>query len=101
MRRWQKVVLVILITYGALCAAAYDAMRQTPDRFGRIMEHVPDVAFIVLPFKPLWFRARGGALRIGDVAPDFKLPAQDNKASVELASFRGSRPVVLVFGSYT
>lgn len=101
MRRWQNVVLVILITYGVLCAAVYDAMRQTPDRFGGIMEHVPDVAFAVLPFRPLWFCARGGTLQVGDVAPNFTLPTQDSKASVALASFRGSRPVVLVFGSYT
>jgi len=101
MRGWQKVVLLIVVIYGVLCAAVYDAMRQTPDRFGRIMEHVPDIAFVVLPFKPLWFRARGGALHAGDPAPDFTLPTQDNKASVALASFRGSRPVVLVFGSYT
>jgi len=101
MHRWPKIVLLILVTYGVLCAAVYDAMRQTPDRFGQIMEHVPDIAFVVLPFKPLWFRARGGALHMGDAAPDFTLPTQDNKGSVELASFRGSRPVVLVFGSYT
>jgi hypothetical protein len=101
MRRWHKAVIVVLVAYGALCAAAYDVMRQTPARFGQIMEHVPDVAFIVLPFKPLWFRARAGTLHVGDPAPDFTLPTQDNKASIRLASFRGSRPVVLVFGSYT
>ncbi len=101
MRRWHKIVLAIIIVYGALCAAIYDAMRQTPDRFGRIMEHVPDAAFIVLPFKPLWFWARAGTLHVGDTAPDFSLPTQDNKASVQLASFRGSQPVVLIFGSYT
>jgi len=101
MRTWLKVVLAIVVVYGMFCAAAYEVMRQTPDRFGQIMEHVPDVAFIVLPFKPLWFHARAGALHLGDVAPDFALPTQDNKNTVQLASFRGSRPVVLVFGSYT
>jgi hypothetical protein len=101
MRRWQKIGLAIAVVYGVLCAAAYEAMRQTPDRFGAIMEHVPDIAFIVLPFKPLWFRARAGTLRVGDAAPDFNLPTQDRKAQVQLASFRGSQPVVLVFGSYT
>jgi len=101
MRRWPKVVLAILALYGVLCAAAYEVMRQTPDRFGQIMEHVPDVAFIVLPFKPLWFRARAGRLHVGDPAPNFSLPTQDNKGAVQLARFRGSRPVVLIFGSYT
>jgi len=101
MRVWLKIVLAVLVVYGVLCAAAYDVMRQTPERFGQIMEHVPDIAFIVLPFKPLWFRARAGALRVGDAAPNFSLLTQDNKGTVDLASFRGSRPVVLVFGSYS
>ena len=39
-------------------------------------------------------------LRVGDPAPDFKLKRMDGGA-VRLASFRGQRPVVLVFGSYT
>ena len=41
------------------------------------------------------------ALKAGDAAPDFKLPTLDKSAQVELASFRGQKPVVLVFGSYT
>lgn len=101
MRRWHKIVLAIVLVYAALCAAAYDVMRQPPERFGAIMAHVPDVAFIVLPFKPLWFHARAGTLRVGDSAPGFALPTQDRKDTVRLASFRGSQPVVLVFGSYT
>ena len=40
-------------------------------------------------------------LKVGDMAPDFTLPTLDRKANVHLAEFRGSRPVVLVFGSYT
>jgi len=35
------------------------------------------------------------------LAPDFTLPTLDRKSTVHLAEFRGSRPVVLVFGSYT
>jgi peroxiredoxin len=35
------------------------------------------------------------------MAPDFSLPALDHASNVQLASFRGSQPVVLVFGSYT
>jgi peroxiredoxin len=49
----------------------------------------------------MWNSARGGTLHPGDAAPDFRLKTRDGKAEVELASFRGSRPVVLVFGSYT
>jgi peroxiredoxin len=40
-------------------------------------------------------------LQIGDPAPDFKLKTLDGKREVQLSSFKGRRPVVLVFGSYT
>ncbi|MDQ3621703.1 MAG: redoxin domain-containing protein [Verrucomicrobiota bacterium] len=40
-------------------------------------------------------------VRVGDEAPDFTLKTQDGAREVRLSSFRGKRPVVLVFGSYT
>ena len=40
-------------------------------------------------------------LRVGDVAPDFKLKTKDFTRDVELSSFRGKRPVILIFGSYS
>lgn len=40
-------------------------------------------------------------LKVGAEAPDFKLKTVDGKKEVKLASFKGKRPVVLVFGSYT
>jgi len=40
-------------------------------------------------------------LRVGDAAPDFKLKTKDGGREVQLSSFRGKRPVVLVFGSFT
>ena len=48
-------------------------------------------------------KGRGGrdALKVGAEAPDFKLKSVDGKKEVELGSFKGKRPVVLVFGSYT
>jgi hypothetical protein len=101
LRRWREIVLIVLVVYAVLCGAAYEVMRQTPERFSRVMIHVPDAAFIVLPFKPLWYQARAGHLQIGDAAPGFSLTTQDRKARVQLASYRGSQPVVLVFGSYT
>ena len=39
-------------------------------------------------------------LSVGDPAPDFTLKSQHGE-EVTLSSFRGQRPVVLVFGSYT
>ena len=40
-------------------------------------------------------------LKVGDPAPDFKLRTVDGKREVRLSEFRGQRPVVLIFGSYT
>jgi len=42
-----------------------------------------------------------GKLRVGDPAPDFKLKTKDGSREVQLSSFKGKGPVVLVFGSYT
>jgi thiol-disulfide isomerase/thioredoxin len=41
------------------------------------------------------------ATRPGDLAPDFSLSSLDGKDTVRLSDFRGKRPVVLIFGSYT
>ena len=39
---------------------------------------------------------------VGEMAPDFTLPySNDAQKKVTLSSFRGKRPVALVFGSYT
>lgn len=47
-------------------------------------------------------RPRGNPPRVGDPAPDFELPrADDPEQRVRLSSFVGTRPVALVFGSYT
>lgn len=40
-------------------------------------------------------------LRQGDVAPDFTLRSPDKQQTVKLGDFRGEKPVVLIFGSYT
>jgi Ca2+-binding EF-hand superfamily protein len=39
--------------------------------------------------------------RLGDPAPDFRLPTRDGTAEIALSSSRGKRPVVLIFGSFT
>ena len=38
---------------------------------------------------------------VGEEAPDFELPQLGNVARVRLSSFRGVKPVALIFGSYT
>jgi peroxiredoxin len=37
----------------------------------------------------------------GAIAPDFRLKRLHASDEISLSSFRGKRPVVLVFGSYT
>ena len=95
----------------ALCAFFFVAMCQPPERFGRIIAGIPGplkIVMAVLPFETMWNVARGGDLAPGDPAPDFCLAGADHdddtgssSECVRLSSFRGSRPVVLVFGSYT
>lgn len=96
-----KAVVALAIVYALLTAGLYWTMRQPMERFTGIMARVPGIAFAVLPFVPLWNSARGGDLKVGDPAPDFTLEKTDKSARVQLSSFRGQKPVVLVFGSYT
>jgi hypothetical protein len=96
-----RIVAVLVLLYVAAVACLAIAMRQPPDTFGRIMAKMPPIAFMALPFEPLWMSARAGRLEPGQPAPDFALKPLDGGSLVRLSSFRGQRPVVLVFGSYT
>jgi hypothetical protein len=96
-----RIVVVLALVYAAAVACLAVAMRQPPDTFGRIMAKLPPIAFMTLPFEPLWMSARAGKIEPRQQAPDFSLKPLDGGASVQLSSFRGERPVVLVFGSYT
>ena len=42
-----------------------------------------------------------GDLRVGQRAPDVSLVSLDGRSRIRLASSIGSKPLVLVFGSYT
>lgn len=95
-------VLALTVVYLALTGGLAWTMRQPPRRFSQIMKHLPEpLVFAVLPGPRLWEWARRGSLAEGDAAPDFTLPLYDRSGQVTLSSFRGQRPVVLVFGSYT
>lgn len=100
MRTLRKLVIALVVIYLALLGGLFAAMRQ-PALFGQVMRHVPRPALLVIPFKPLWFLARAGQLKAGDAAPDFSLASGDQQSRVQLSSFRGRKPVVLIFGSYT
>ena len=99
MKALRKIAVAVLVLYVGVLAGLLAVMRD-PTLFGRVIRRVPEPAFVVIPFKRLWFIARAGRLKPGDAAPDFDLPAHNKKSRVRLASFRG-QPVVLIFGSYT
>jgi hypothetical protein len=83
------IAVVLLLLWGSFLVFIGWAMRQPPEKFGRVMMHMPMPAFFLFPFETMWSQARAGTVQPGDMAPE-----------VELSSLRG-KPVVLVFGSYT
>ena len=99
-RTLSVLAVVLLLLWGSFLVFIGWAMRQPPEKFGRVMMHMPMPAFFLFPFETMWSQARAGSVQPGDMAPDFRLPTQDHQSEVELASLRG-KPVVLVFGSYT
>jgi hypothetical protein len=96
-----RAVIVLAILYAAFAGYIWWAMHQTPETFGRVMQHMPEVAYFLVPFETMWTRARAGHLQAGDVAPDFNLEKLDKSATVQLSSLTATLPVVLLFGSYT
>lgn len=50
---------------------------------------------------PLYRDLSTAKVGVGDEALDFELPVLEGEGTVRLSSFRGVRPVALVFGSYT
>jgi hypothetical protein len=104
-RKWKSRLMRIATPLAALylaVLAGFDySMHQPPATFSRVMMHVGPVPFLLFPFETMWKSARAGRLHVGDSSPDFTLPLLDHSGAVTLSSFRGQKPVVLVFGSYT
>ena len=99
---WSKILGSVVVIYVVLLGGIWAVMFQPPEVFGRVMSKLPEpFVFVLFPFKPMWLLARAGHLNVGDPAPDFSLQTLDKKSRVQLSSFRGQKPVVLVFGSYT
>ena len=92
---------VLLVAWVGFVAFIDWAMHQPPEKFGRVMMHMPMPAYFLFPFETMWSDARQGTLRPGDLAPDFTVETLDTKAPTQLASLWAVKPVVLVFGSYT
>lgn len=101
-RRWAlRMAVVLLIAWISLLGFVNWAMRQPPEVFGRVMAKMPMPAFFLLPLETLWMQARKGNIGVGDPAPDFTVKTLDERTPVELGSLWATKPVVLVFGSYT
>lgn len=101
MRIFLRIILTIVILYVALVASMAIVMRQPPSTFGAIIAKLPPIVFMMVPFEPLWMRARAGSLQVGQDAPDFALKNLNGDTVVRLSAYRRQKPVVLVFGSYT
>jgi hypothetical protein len=97
-----RILAALVIVWLAFVGVIWWAMQQPPEKFGRVMSHMPVPAvFLIAPFETLWMHARAGSLHAGDPAPDFTLTKLDKSSQVQLSSLISHEPVVLVFGSYT
>jgi len=99
--RILKIGAALLLLYVLFLAAVYLLMRQPPETFAMAIAKLPRPLMMAFPFEPMWLSARAGSLTPGQPAPDFELERHDRSGRIRLSSYRGSRPVVLVFGSYT
>jgi hypothetical protein len=83
--KWTSIALaaILLIGYGVLSYF----MGGPRDVYGFLRYALPQ-----------WHR---GDLRVGDPAPDVRLISLDGQSTFFLHDHIGSRPLVLVFGSYT
>jgi hypothetical protein len=101
-KRWlfRSAGILVLLWLGFV-GFVYWAMSQPPEVFGRVMMHMPVPAYFLFPFETMWTQARFGHVNPGDSAPDFAVEKLETKEPVQLGSLWTSKPVVLVFGSYT
>lgn len=79
-----RILPTVLVLILAVCASG-----QNPPKPGEII--TPPARSERLPDR----------LQVGDAAPDFTLPTATGKGQVSLSSFKGKKPVVLIFGSHT
>jgi hypothetical protein len=106
MKLWKKILAGLVAAYLLLAAVVWVVVSLPPARFAAIMAKLPTsekpgILFMVVPIGPLMMLARAGHLKPGDMAPDFSLPVLHSQETVQLAAFRGQKPVALIFGSYT
>ena len=79
-------------------------MKQAENHMTIIPELYDDAKFVIKYRKEKMNSQRRldeRAPKAGDLAPDFTLADVSGTNSITLSNFRGKKPVVLVFGSYT
>jgi hypothetical protein len=79
-------VVLVVLSAGAFAALSY-MMGGPRGAYGFLRYALPQM--------------RKGDLRVGDRAPDFEAVALDGVTNVRLHERIGSKPLVLIFGSYT
>lgn len=78
LNKWRSATVAVVVILVAL-----PAVSQSPNRSGTISGR------------------SNKSPQVGEPAPDFNLRTKDGKMQVQLSSFRGRRPAVIIFGSYT
>ena len=81
----RTLIVLSLIFVAAIVTDAYAQRPRRPRGRGNRMEQ----------------RGKDNAPKVGDTAPTFTLQSHDGESETSLASFKGEKPVVLFFGSYT
>lgn len=92
---------VLVVAWLGFVAYVDWAMHQPPEVFGHVMMRMPMPAYFLFPFETMWTQARHGHVDPGDQAPNFTLNTLETHEPTQMSSLWHSRPVVLVFGSYT
>ena len=80
----RKVILPLFVMFFALSIASDTNAQRKHGRGDRMKQ-----------------RRQDNAPKVGDSAPTFSLKSHDGKSETTLADYKGEKPVVLFFGSYT
>jgi thiol-disulfide isomerase/thioredoxin len=101
LKRARKPIAALAVLYVCIAATIFILMGQSNTVAGKALAALPVPAFFVFPMETMWTQARQGSITVGQEAPDFELATRDGASRVRLSSLRQTKPVVLVFGSYT
>jgi hypothetical protein len=74
------------------------------EKFFKHIDQDENGTLTLAEFNAMWKREgarKDDAPKVGDVAPTFTLSRLDGTEKFDLAEFKGDKPVLLLFGSYT